>query len=57
MYTAEGEDCGRPSEEDGDEDENKLFEEEDDFEGARVSSILEDVIRHIDDPHFWQSIY
>jgi hypothetical protein len=48
---AEGEDLGRPSEEDGEEDENNVFEEENEFEGARVSLILEDVIRHIDYLH------
>jgi hypothetical protein len=26
MHTAEGEECGGPSEEDGEEDENNLFE-------------------------------
>jgi hypothetical protein len=51
MHTAEGEDCGRPSEEDGEEDENDLFEEEGDLEWARVSPILEDIIRHIGEPH------
>jgi hypothetical protein len=50
MYIAEGEYCERPSE-DGEEDENNLFEEEDDHEGARVSPTLEGVIRHVDDPH------
>jgi hypothetical protein len=35
----------------GEEDENNRFEKEDDLEGARVSSILEDIIRHIDDQH------
>jgi hypothetical protein len=34
MHTAEGEDFGRPSEEDGNEDDNNLFEEENDLEGA-----------------------
>jgi hypothetical protein len=34
MQTAEGEDFRRPSEEDGDEDENNLFKEEDDLEEA-----------------------
>jgi hypothetical protein len=51
MHTAEEEDCGCPSEGDGGEDENNLFEAQDDLERARVSPILEDVIRHIDDPH------
>jgi hypothetical protein len=51
MRTAEEGDCGCPNEEDGEEDEKNLFEEEDDREGARVSPILEDVIRRIDDPH------
>jgi hypothetical protein len=51
MHTAEGQDCVRLSEEDSKEDENNLFEAEDDLEGARVSAIMEDVIRHIDDPH------
>jgi hypothetical protein len=50
MHTAKGEDCGGRSEEDGKEDENNLFEEGDDLEGARVSPIREDVIPHIDDP-------
>jgi hypothetical protein len=34
MHTAEGEDFGGPSEEDGDDDENNLFKEEDGLEGA-----------------------
>jgi hypothetical protein len=51
MHTAEGENCGCPSEEDGEEYDNNLFEEENDLAGARVSPILEDVIRHIDGPH------
>jgi hypothetical protein len=34
MYTAEGGDCERLSEENGKEDENNLFEEEDDREGV-----------------------
>jgi hypothetical protein len=37
MDTAKGQDCGRPSEEDGEENENILFEEEANLEGARVS--------------------
>jgi hypothetical protein len=49
MDTAEGEDCGYPSEEDSEEDENSLFEEEDDLEGAQVSPIMEDIICHIDE--------
>jgi hypothetical protein len=57
MYTAKGEDCGRPSEEDSEEDENNLFEEEDSLERARVSPILEDVIRHIHDTLSWQWLY
>jgi hypothetical protein len=51
MHTAEGEDCRHPSKEDGEEDENSLFEEEDDLERTRVNTILEDIIRHVDDPH------
>jgi hypothetical protein len=51
MHTAEGEDSGRPSEEDGEEDENNPFKEEDDLEGARVSPMLEDIIPHVDGPH------
>jgi hypothetical protein len=43
---------GRPSEEDDKEDETNLLEEEDNHEGVRVSPILEDLIRHVDDPHF-----
>jgi hypothetical protein len=51
MHTTEKEDCGIPSEVNGEEGENKWFEEEDDFEGARVGPILEEIICHIDDPH------
>jgi hypothetical protein len=51
MRTAEREDCGRSSEEDGEGAENNLFEEENDLEGPKVSPILEDFIRHIDDSH------
>jgi hypothetical protein len=51
MHAAGEEDCGRPSEENDEKDENNLFEDEDDLEGARVSPILEDVIRRINDPH------
>jgi hypothetical protein len=51
MHTAEGEDCGHPSEEDGEEDENNVFEKEEDLERARVTPILEDIIHYIDDPH------
>jgi hypothetical protein len=49
MATAEEKECGRPSAENSEEDENNLVEEEDDLEGARVSPILEDVICHIND--------
>jgi hypothetical protein len=52
MHTTGGQDCGRPSEEAGEENENNQFEEEDDLEEARVSPILENVFRHIVDPHF-----
>jgi hypothetical protein len=51
MDIAEGEDCGRPSEGDDERDESNLFEEKYDLETARVSPILEGVIRHIDDSH------
>jgi hypothetical protein len=44
VHTSGEDDCGRASEEDGEEDENNLFEEEDDLEGARVSPIIEDLI-------------
>jgi hypothetical protein len=56
MDAAEGQDCGRPGEEKED-DESDLFEEEDDLEGAQVSPILKDVIRHIDEPHSPESRY
>jgi hypothetical protein len=51
MHTAEGENCGHPSEEDGEEDENNLFEEEDNLEGVRMIPVLEDIICYIDDTH------
>jgi hypothetical protein len=51
MDTTEGEDCGRPSKENGEEGEGNLFEEERDLEGTRLSPILEDVIGHINDSH------
>jgi hypothetical protein len=50
MDTTGGEDYVRPSKEYDEEDKNNLFKEEDDLEGARLSLILADAIRHIDDP-------
>jgi hypothetical protein len=51
MHTAEGEDCRRLSEEDDEEDEKNLCDEDDNLRGARVSPILEDVIRPINDSY------